>query len=111
MLPYYNKYTTQHCLSCIEAAHAITYLNELTMLAIRYIMSMIVSSCQHCDEQQFQALSCVHYTIFLVVKLDLFIRALTRDHILALEMNVVHQRSVIGSLLFNGYCGTIQRKT
>ena len=46
---------------------------------------MIVSSCQYCDEQQFQSLSCVHYTIFSVVKLDLFIRALTRDHILALE--------------------------
>ena len=29
----YNKYTTQHCLSCIEAAHAITYINELSMLA------------------------------------------------------------------------------
>ena len=27
-----NAYTTQHCLSCIEAAHAITYMNELTML-------------------------------------------------------------------------------
>ena len=69
-------------------------MNELTMLpiqsmdelfALRYIMSTIVSSCQHCDEQQFQSLSCVHYTIFSVVKLDLFIRALIRDHILALE--------------------------
>ena len=29
----YNTYTTQHCLSCINAAHAITYMNELTMLA------------------------------------------------------------------------------
>ena len=48
-------------------------------------MSMTVSSCQHCDEQQFQTLSCVHYTIFPIVKLDLFIRALTRGHILALE--------------------------
>ena len=40
---------------------------------------------QHCDEQQFQTLSCVHYTIFSVVKLDLFIRALLLDRILALE--------------------------
>ena len=32
--------------------------------ATRYIMSIIVSSYQHCDEQQFQALSCVLYTIF-----------------------------------------------
>ena len=40
---------------------------------------------QHCDEQQFQTLSCVHYTIFSVVKLDLFIRGLLLDRILALE--------------------------
>ena len=45
----------------------------------RYIMSIIVTNCQHCDEQQFQTLSCVHYTIFSVVKLDLFIRAMC-DH-------------------------------
>ena len=73
-------------------------------------MSIIVSNCQHCDEQQFQTLSCVHYTIFSVVKLDLvmfytlfqygtrvynkrlysyytdlFIRALLLDRIIALE--------------------------
>ena len=48
-------------------------------------MSIIVCNCQHCDEQQFQILSCVHYTIFSVVKLDLFIRALLLDRILALE--------------------------
>ena len=46
-------------------------------------MSIIVSNCQHCDEQQFQTLSCVDYMIFSVVKLDLFISALTLDHILA----------------------------
>ena len=50
-----------------------------------YIMSMIVSICQHCDEQQFQTLSCVHYTILSVEKLDSFIRALLLDRILALE--------------------------
>ena len=48
-------------------------------------MSIIVSNCQHCDEQQFQTLPCVHYTIFSVVKLDLFIRARLLDHILALK--------------------------
>ena len=48
-------------------------------------MSIIVSNCQHCDEQQFQTLSYVHYTIFSVVKLDLSIRALLLDRILALE--------------------------
>ena len=51
----------------------------------RYIMSITVSNCQHCDEQQFQTLSCVHYTIVSVVKLDLFIRVLLLDQILALE--------------------------
>ena len=48
-------------------------------------MSIIVSNCQHCDEQQFQTLSCVHYTIYSVVKLDLCIRALLLDRIFALE--------------------------
>ena len=48
-------------------------------------MSIIVCNCQHCDEQKFQTLSCVHYTIFSVVKLDLFIRATVLDRNLALE--------------------------
>ena len=48
-------------------------------------MSIIVSNYQPCNELQFQTLSCVHYTIFSVVKLDLFIRALLLDRILALE--------------------------
>ena len=26
-------------------------------------MSIIVSNCQHCDEQQFQTLACVHCTL------------------------------------------------
>ena len=34
-------------------------------------MSIIVSNCQHCEEQQFRTLSCVHYTIFSLVKSDL----------------------------------------
>ena len=49
-------------------------------------MSIIVSNCQHCDEQQFQTLSCVDYKIFSVVKLDL----LLLDRILALEKIRVH---------------------
>ena len=48
-------------------------------------MSIIVSNFQHCDEQQFQTLPCVHYTIASVVKLDIFIRALLLDRIFALE--------------------------
>ena len=49
-------------------------------------MSIIVSNCQHCDKQQFQTLPCVHYTIFSIIKLNLFIRAdLLLDQILFLE--------------------------
>ena len=33
--------TIQHCLSCIEAAPAITYMNELTMLAYNLWMSCL----------------------------------------------------------------------
>ena len=62
-------------------------------------MSIIVSNCQHCDEQQFQTLSCVHYTIFPVVKLDLFIRALLLDRILALEKPNLRVR--LAYILFN----------
>ena len=49
---------------------------------------MIVFICQHCDEQQFRntvICSCVPYTIFSKVKLDLCIRTLLLDHILALK--------------------------
>ena len=38
--------------------------------APRYITPMIVSSCQHCDEQQFQTLSYVHYTLLSVVEVS-----------------------------------------
>ena len=52
----------------------------------RYIVSIIIqSNCQDCDEQLFQTLPCVHWTIFSVAKLDLFIQALLLDRILALE--------------------------
>ena len=37
------------------------------------------------DEQQFRTLSCVHYTIVSVEMLDIYIRALLLDHILARE--------------------------
>ena len=49
-------------------------------------MPMVVSSWQHCNEQQFQTLSCIHYTIFLVV-LSRFIHTsiVTIDHIIALK--------------------------
>ena len=40
-------------------------------------MPMIVLSCQQCDEQQFQTLPYVHYTIFSL--------ALLLDHILVLK--------------------------
>ena len=57
----------------------------LTDLPTTYIISIIVSNCQHCDEQQFQTLSCAHCTIFSVVKSDLCIRALLLDRIIVLE--------------------------
>ena len=48
-------------------------------------MSVIVSSYQHCNKQQFQTLSCALYTFFFsVTKLDLVIQALLLDYILAL---------------------------
>ena len=53
--------------------------------APRNIMSIIVSSYQHCDEQQFQTLARALYTIFSVTRLDLVIQALSLDYILALE--------------------------
>ena len=40
----------------------LQFMNGLP--APRYIMSIIVSSYQPCDEQQFQTLSCALYTIF-----------------------------------------------
>ena len=42
---------------------------------------------QHCDEQQFQTLTRTLYTIFPVIKLDLFKQALLLDYILALKKN------------------------
>ena len=45
-------------------------------------MLMIVSNCQHCDEQQFQTLSFVHYTIFSVLTLAL--------HCIALHCTALH---------------------
>ena len=53
-----------------------------------YIMSIIASNWQHCDEQQFRTLSCVHYTIFSVLKSNLFIRALLLDRILVTEKKI-----------------------
>ena len=68
-------------------------------------MSIIVSNCHHCDKQQFQTLSCVHYTIFSVIKLDLFIRALLLDRILTLEKTTRTPRVhlVINRLVFDAY--------
>ena len=54
------------------------------LLAPRYIMFIIVSSYQHCEEQQFQTLARALYTIFSVTRLDLVIQALSLDYILAL---------------------------
>ena len=50
-------------------------------------MSIIVSSYQHCDEQQFQTISCALSHFFSVTKLDLVRQALLLDYILALGKN------------------------
>ena len=47
-------------------------------------MSIILSSYQHCDEQQFQTLSSALYTIVPALKLDLVLQALLLDYIIAL---------------------------
>ena len=57
--------------------------------APRNTMPIIVSSYQHCYEQQFQTLLCALYAfLFSVILLDLVIQALLVDYILALEKNV-----------------------
>ena len=61
----------------------LQFMDELP--APRYIMSIIVSSYQHCHEQQFQTFSYALYTFFSGIKLDLIIQALLLDCILALE--------------------------
>ena len=68
-----------------------------------YIVSIIVSNCQHCDKQQFQTLSCAHYTIFSVVKLDLLIRARLLDQIIVLEKNTPRVHLVLQKIKFSFY--------
>ena len=79
-----------------------------------YIMSIIVSNWQHCDEQQFRTLSCVHYTIFSVVKSDLFIRALLLDRILVTEKTTrtprVHLVTVIAEVRNIIQCNMLHTK-
>ena len=49
--------------NCKFMQHAI-FLNKFVRTALTdlLVMSIIVSNCQHCDEQQFQTLACVSYT-------------------------------------------------
>ena len=66
------------------------HLNIDELFALRYIMSMIMSICQHCDEQQFQKhcnhLSTLHdFRSSKVRFMHTKIRALLLDHILALK--------------------------
>ena len=67
-------------------------------------MSIIVSNCQHSDEQQFRThvQSCVHYTIFSVVKSDLFIRALLLDCIIVTEKATRTPRVHLVNIYSNG---------
>ena len=67
----------------MDKLSAPKYIIPMTMTMT---MTMIVSSCQHCDEQQFRTLSNVQYAIFdSSRKLDLLKRAQLRDHIFALK--------------------------
>ena len=61
-----------------QCSHTIMFMVELLAPRYMYIMQMIVSICQHCDERQFK-----HN--FLGSKVDLCIRALLLDHIFALK--------------------------
>ena len=62
-------------LSCIEADYAIVNMNKFLMFPYNLWMSCLRkdTSCTSCtslypvDEQQFQTLSCIDYTIFSVV--------------------------------------------
>ena len=60
----------------------------------------MVSNFQHYDEQQFQTLECVHYTIFSVVKLDLFVRALLLDRFPAMEKLRVRLMYILFFIMF-----------
>ena len=73
-------------------------------------MSITLSSYQHCNEQQFQTISCALYTIFTVIKLDLFIQALLLDYILALEKKIRVRLACILSLYRNQYFKKILRQ-
>ena len=74
------------------------HMNELPMFTYNLRMgclqpdtlSIILSSYQHCDGQQFQTLSFELHTIFLVLKLDLVIQTLLLDYILALQKKYVY---------------------
>ena len=64
-------------------------------------MSIILSSYQPYDEQQFQTLSCALYTIVPVLKLDLVLRALLLDYVLALEKIRVRLAFILFSTFLN----------
>ena len=66
-------------------------------------MSIISSSYQHYDEQQFHTLSCALYTIFPVLKLDLVIQSLLLDYILALGKKIHVRLACILFLYRNQY--------
>ena len=81
-------------LDCIQGDHATMHYKGTVNVYLqcmdawlsvpRYNMPIIVSSYQHCDEQQLQTLLCTLHTLFSVINLDLIIQALLLDYILAL---------------------------
>ena len=78
-------------------------------------MSIILSSYQHCDEQQFQTLLSALYTIVPVLKLDLVLQALLLDYIIALRKNTrtpcVHLVFIKKSIFLNIFKTTYTTKT
>ena len=68
-------------------------------------MSIIVSNCQHCDEQQFQTLSCVHaLDDFSVVK---FIYSCEHDMLLD-RIGLLHWKTLRVRLAYILFCNKFE---
>ena len=94
-----NKYqsilfTIQHCLSCIEAAHAITFMNGFIMPMINCIQLSILRRTTLSNTVMCYSRHTLH-DFLSIRKLDVFIRALllARSHSCADKTN--HHRTYI----------------
>ena len=101
----------QH-VSCLQIIIFVrTVLTDLldTSCQLLSLLSLLLSNCHNCDKQQFQTLSCVHYTNFSATKLDLFIRALLLDGILALEKTYAYASRTSCCFYFSEVCATTRK--